>query len=64
MERSKAGMKKKEVPTAYNILSKYNNNKHNMAILNKNWKKYNEIQFPKTENELDQSKNHPPYPEL
>ena len=44
MERSTAGTKKKEVPTAYHILIKIqNNNKDNMVIFYTKWKKYNEI---------------------
>ena len=50
---------------AYLYLSKYSNNKHNIAIFNKKWKKYNEIQL--TKNKMDFNslimKNHPPSPE-
>ena len=33
--------------TAYHILIKYNNNKHNIVTFYKIWKKYNEIQLTK-----------------
>ena len=32
MERSKAGMKKKEVPTAHHYLIKHSNSKHNIVV--------------------------------
>ena len=38
MERSKP-VRKKEIPTAYPNLSKHNNNKHNILVFNKIWKK-------------------------
>ena len=46
MERSKAGTeeKKSRLPVTNN--SKYNN-KHNMELFSKIWKKYNEIQLTK-----------------
>ena len=55
MERSKAGMKKK-VPTAYNYLSKYNNNKHNLLVLHKILKNFNEIQLTKNKMDLNNRK--------
>ena len=44
--------------------SKYNNNKQNMVIIYKKWKKYNEIQFAKNKMDLNIRKmiNHPPSP--
>ena len=53
MERSKAGPKKNKCRRTITSQSKYNNNnnKHNMVILYKNWKKYNEIQL--TKNKMD-----------
>ena len=64
IEKSKSG-KKKDVPTAYHILIKYNNNKHNTVIFYfKKWKKYNEIQLTKNKMNLNNRKmtNHPPSP--
>ena len=72
MDRSKAGTKKKEVPTAYHILIKYNNNKH-IIVFNKIWKKYNEIKLTKNKMDLNNRKmdqlrgpigwtNYPPSP--
>ena len=40
--------------------SKSNNNKYNMVIHYKNWKKYNEIQFKKMDSNNLNMKNHPP----
>ena len=65
MEKSRAGTKKKEIQTVYHILlSKYNNNKHNMVIFNMKWKKYNEILLTKNKMDLNIRKmtNHPPSP--
>ena len=46
MERSKAGTKKKfRRPSTSQ--SKFNNNKHNIVVFFKIWKKYNEIQLTK-----------------
>ena len=44
--------------------SKYNNNKQNMVIFYKKWKKYNEIQLTKNKMDLNNRKvtNHPPSP--
>ena len=44
--------------------SKYNNNKQNMAIVYKKWKKYNEIQLTRNKMDLNNRKmiNHPPSP--
>ena len=50
MERS-TGHEKKEVATE----SKYNNNKDNLLVFYKRWKRYNEIQLNKN-NGLEQSK--------
>ena len=46
MERSKAGTKKK-VRRPITSQLKDNNNKHNMVIFYKIWKKYDEIQLKK-----------------
>ena len=45
-------------------LSKYNNNKQNVLIFYKKWKKYNEIQLTKYKMDLNIRKmtNHPPSP--
>ena len=44
--------------------SKYNNNKQNMVIFYKKWKKYNEIRFTKNRMDLNnrKMKNHRPSP--
>ena len=44
--------------------SKYNNNKQNMVIVYKKWKKYKEIKLTKNKMELNNRKmiNHPPSP--
>ena len=55
MERSKAGTKKKEVPTAYQSLP--NQNKHKIVIFYKKCKKYNEIQLTKNKMDLKKFKN-------
>ena len=52
MSRSKPGTKK-EVPMAYHILNKYNNNKNNMVIFYKKWKKYNKIKLTKNKMDLN-----------
>ena len=59
IERSKAGTKKKEVLTAYDI-----NNKQNIIVFYKIWKKYNEIQLTKIKMDLNNRKmtNHPAFP--
>ena len=64
MERSKVGTKK-EVPPAYHILTKYNNNKHNIVAFHKIWKKYDEVQLIKNKMVLNIQKtiNHPPSPQ-
>ena len=60
----------KKVPPAYHCLinqnamitaqSKCNNNKHNLFVFNKIWKKFNEIQLTKYEINLNNRKNSPP----
>ena len=53
----KRARKKKEVPTDYTILSKYNNNnKHNLLVFYEMEKKYIKIQLIKKQHELEQSK--------
>ena len=49
-----------ELITTY---SKYNNNKQNMVIFYKKWKKYNEIQLTKNKMDLNIRKitNHPSF---
>ena len=46
-------------------LSKYNNNKHNMARFYNKFKKYDEIQLTKNKMDLNKQKmiNHPPSPQ-
>ena len=46
----------------HNIITKYNNNKQNMVIFYKKWKKYNEIHLTKNKMDLNIRKmtNHPP----
>ena len=42
---------------------KYNNNKHNMLVLHKRWKKYDEFQLTKNKMDLNNRKSkiiHPP----
>ena len=39
MERSEAGTKGIKVSTAYHFLTKFNNNKHNILVFYKIWKK-------------------------
>ena len=53
---SKAGTNEKDVQTAYHYL-KYNNNKHNIVVYHKIWKKYKEIQLTKKQTVLGHSKN-------
>ena len=45
--------------------SKYNNNKHNIVVFHKIWKKYNEIQLTKNKMDLNNGKMtiHPPHSE-
>ena len=65
MERRKVGTKENEVPRAYNNHIKIHNNKHNMEIFYKIWKKYDEIQLTKNKTDLHNrkiKKNHPPSP--
>ena len=49
---------------AYHILTKNNNNKQNIGIFYKKWKKYNEIQWTKNKMNLNIRKmtNRPPSP--
>ena len=47
MLRSKAGTKKNKSQWPITTWSKYNNNKHNIQLLYKIWKKSNEIQLTK-----------------
>ena len=56
MERSKAGTKEKEYQRPITSSSKYNNNKHNMVIFYKTWKKCHEIQLTKNKMDLNKSK--------
>ena len=51
MEKSKVGTKKKMSRRPITSYSKYNNNKQNVVIFYKKWKKYNEIQL--TKNKMD-----------
>ena len=60
MERSKAVMKTKEVPTAHRYPAKHNNNKH-MTVFYKIWKKYNEIQLTKNKMDLNNRKMEKPH---
>ena len=51
--------------TPFPFYSKYNNNKHNLFVFYKRWKKYNEIQLIKNKTYLNNRKiknNHPPSP--
>ena len=60
-----SGHKQKKSRRPITSYSKYNNNKHNMVIFYKNWKKYNE-KFNSEKNKMDlniqKMKNHPPSP--
>ena len=63
MERSKAGREKKS-RRPITFYSNYSNNKHNIVVFYKIWKKYNEIQLTKNKIALNNQKmtNHPPSP--
>ena len=63
MERSKAG-KNKRSPDGLLYPNQNNNNKQNMVIFYKKWKKYNEIQLTKSKIDLNIRKmtNHTPSP--
>ena len=56
--------RKKDVRQPITSLPKYNNNKQNMVIFYKKWKKYNEIQLTKNKMDLNIRKmtTHPPSP--
>ena len=56
MERSEAGMKKKKSREPMKSRSKYKNNKHNIVIFYKKWKKYNEIYSTITKIDLNRQK--------
>ena len=50
MERSKAGAKEKRSPDGQGYPNE-NNNKHNLLVLHKIWKNFNEMQL--TKNKID-----------
>ena len=53
MERNKAGMKKKKSRRPLTSKSKYTNNKHNVVIFYKKYKKYNDIHLTKNKMDLN-----------
>ena len=52
MERSKAGVKERS-PEGLSHPNQKNNNKHNILIFYKKWKKYNEIQLTKIKMDIN-----------
>ena len=63
VKRSKAGTKEKRSPDGPKLSkSKHKKNKHNLLVLCKRWKKYNEIQLTNNKMDLNNLKitNHPP----
>ena len=57
MEKKQSGHEKKMSRRSITSYSKYNNNKQNVVIFYKKWKKYNEIQLTKNKIDLNFRKN-------
>ena len=53
MERSKVGTNKRRPDGLYIYNKKDNNNKHNIMVFYKIWKKYDEIQWTKNKMDLN-----------